>query len=483
MIKPFLFKPFLFLCSCLFIIGLLPSCKTVNINAAAPDKVAPTAPNLAPVPSTINVPVSFNVKQLENRINQELNGVIYKDDNIEDDNYKMTITKNGQITVTADNDKVSFNVPLHIWVMGRWQLDVCSFCPKLSKTQTAEFDIVVTSQSTIALTEDWKIKTQTIGDYTWGNQKPTLDIGPVKIPISSVIDIALKPQMGKLSARFDQELQNRVNIKDYIQKAWIAAQQPILVDKDYQTWLIVTPTEVSATPLKAKAGQLNLTVGIKAIIQTISGGMPQPVVNTVLPKLNTHDGVSDDFNIGLSGDITYTLASDILRKQVGGQTYKFDDDKYQMTIDSVNLTGNADYILIRLDLRGKQLKGGSKDIKGTVYMQGVPYYDPADMSIKVKDLQYNIKSKNVLVKSAGWLLKAGFENQLKKYMIFPVKDKLEDTKKMVQNGINNNGHINDNITLKGTLNSLEPQGIYLTPNSLKAMVNAKGKINIVLEKL
>jgi len=465
------------------LIGFLTSCKTVSINSSPPDKVSPTAPNLAIVPSTINVPVSINVKQLENRVNQELTGVIYKDDNIKDNNYKMTITKTGQITVSADNNKITFNVPLHIWVEGRWQLDVCSFCPKLSKTQDAEFDIVVTSQSSISLTENWQIKTQTIGDYSWGNQKPSLDIGPIKIPVSSVIDIALKPQMDKISARFDQEIQKRVNIKDYVLKAWVAAQQPVLVDKTYNTWLVISPSEVSATALQAKSGQLNMTIGIKATIQTISGEMPHPVINNTLPNLKTHDGISDDFNIGLSGEISYTLASEILRQQIGKQTYKFDDDKYQMTVDSINLTGNADYVLIRLDLKGRQLKGESKDINGTVYMQGVPYYDAIDMSIKVKDLQYNIKTKNVLIKSAGWLLKAGFENQLKKYLVFPVKDKLEQTRQMVQSSINNNSHINDNISFKGTITTLEPQGIYLTPTSLKAMVNAKGKITIYIDKL
>jgi hypothetical protein len=458
------------------------SCKTTNINAEAPDKVLPTAPNIAIAPSVINVPVSIPVKQLEGRINQELNGVIYKDDNIEDDNYKMTITKNGKITVNADNNKILFAIPLHIWVMGRWQWEPCSICPKISKTQSSEFDIVVTSQSSVSLTENWQVKTETTGDYTWGQQKPNLEIGPIKIPISGVVDLALKPQMAKISARFDQEIQNRINIKDYAKKAWIAAQQPIQIDKTYNTWLVLTPSEISATPLQAKAGQLNMTIGIKTLIETVSGSMPQPVIDQNLPKLTTHNGINDDFNLGLSGEISYALASDILSKQVGGQTYNFDDNKYQMKIDSISLNGNADYVLIKIDLNGKQVKGG-KPIKGTVYMQGVPYYDQNDMTIKVNDLKYSVKTKNVLVKSANWLLKAGFENQLKKYLVFPIKDRLEESRKMVQTSLNNNSRINDNAYYKGTITSLEPQGIYLTPTSLKAIVNAKGKITIIVDKL
>jgi hypothetical protein len=467
----------------LVMIGLMASCKSVNISSEAPEKELPTVPNFVLAPSVINVPVSFSVTQIESRVNQELNGVIYRDDNIEDDNYKMIITKTGTIKVNADNNKVSFTIPLHIDVTGRWKQELCSICPKVDMQRSSSFDIVVKTQSTVALTENWQVKTETTGDYDWGNQRPSLDIGPISIPLSSVIDLALRPQMNRISARFDQEIHNRINIKDYVQKAWVTAQQPILVDNIYNTWLVMSPMEVSATSLQANAGKLFATIGIKALIETVSGNMPHPVINTTLPKLTTHNGTNDDFNIGLSGEITYALASDILKKQIQGQTYHFDDNKYEMTVDSIELTGNADYVLIRMDLAGKQQKGGKKKINGRVYMQGVPYYDPADMSIKVKDLKYSVKSKNVLLKSASWLLKAGFENQLNKYMVFPVKDRLEEARKMVENSINSGYKINDYATLKGNLKTLEPQGIYLTPNSLKAYVNAKGKISIILDKM
>ena len=116
-------------------------------------------------------------------------------------------------------------------------------------------------------------------------------------------------------------------------------------------------------------------------------------------------------------------------------------------------------------------------------MQGVPYYDPQDMTIKVKNLDYNIKTKNVLIKSAGWLLKAGLENEIKKHLVFSLKDKLEETKQTLQKSISNNVRINENAYFKGTVNSIDPQAIYLTPYSMVATVNAKGSITIVVDKL
>src|SRR6185437_11146264 len=66
-----------------FICGVsvfLPSCKTMSINSEPPDKSLATVPRIPQVLSVINVPVSIPVIQLQNRINQELSGIIYKDD-------------------------------------------------------------------------------------------------------------------------------------------------------------------------------------------------------------------------------------------------------------------------------------------------------------------------------------------------------------------------------------------------------------------
>jgi hypothetical protein len=66
---------------------------------------------------------------------------------------------------------------------------------------------------------------------------------------------------------------------------------------------------------------------------------------------------------------------------------------------------------------------------------------------------------------------------------FPIKDKIEDARKMVQDGLNKNGRINNSILLKGTITSLVPKGIYLTPTAIKAVVYGKGNVSVIIDKL
>src|SRR5439155_21796799 len=127
---------------------------------------------------------------------------------------------------------------------GHWEWKACSFCPTLGKSESTEFNLTVNTKSAVSMTEDWKLKTQTIGNYEWEDKKPYIELGPIKMPLSGIIDVALKPQMSQLSSRLDEEIQNRINIKDYVSKAWTEIQKPILIDQNLKAWLVVQPQEV-----------------------------------------------------------------------------------------------------------------------------------------------------------------------------------------------------------------------------------------------
>jgi hypothetical protein len=466
----------------LFVLLLLTSAcsHTTNITAEQPQKTTPEQTWQRKL-STINVPVAFPVKQLEARLNKEFNGVLYKDDNIDDDNVKVTVTKIGNIGITADNNRIYFTVPVHIWAMGRWEWEPCSFCPKLSKTQATEFDMTIRTQSTVAVTESWQIKTTTTGDYSWGQQKPYIEIGPLKIPMSAVIDYALKPQVNSITARLDQELQNRIKLKDMVQNAWNTMQQPLQLNEAYSTWLLISPQEIRVTPLQCKNNEVSMRLGIKSYIETFSGAKPVVGMNPNLPKLITDPNLADNFQMGISGDISYDYATTLAKQQLNGKTFTSSDNKYSFTVNDIAISGNGSKIQVQLDMQGSSGKS-KKSVKGRIFCEGTPYYDADNMTIRIKDFVYSLQTRNVLLKAANWMLGAGLESKIREQLVFPMKDKLAETQKMLQDQLTKGDRIMDNVVLKGNITNLQPEGIYLTPNTMKAVVNAEGRINLYIDK-
>src|SRR5690606_21627982 len=122
-------------------------------------------------------------------------------------------------------------------------------------------------------------------------------------------------------------------------------------------------------------------------------------------------------------------------------------------------------------------------IKGKVYLTALPYYDAATSSIKVRDVDYNLETRDKLLSSASWLAKNKFRSMIQEQISFPLKSQLDDTKKQLQKALNEQGRVHESILLKGTVSEIEPDNIYLTPTAIKAVVNAKGSLIINIDKL
>lgn len=458
--------------------------QTATIKAPAPDQAIAASPVFEQKLSTITVPVSFQVATLENKLNQELNGILYKDDNLEGDNMAVTVSKTGRLGIKAEQNRIYFTVPLHIFAKGRWKWEPCKVCPVIDKSESTEFDVVVKTESLLSFTQDYKVKTATTGDFDWGNTKPTLSIGPLKIGLARFVEPAMQNQMTRLSGMLDQEIQNRLNIRQYVQEAWLKLQQPIQLDKTYNAWLTITPKDIRISPLQAANGQLNLRIGFNSFIQTVTNGKPQVKINPTLPKLITDNQLNDNVQIDLVGEVPYAHATNLLKQQVTGKTFTFENGKQQITINDAHINGSGDKLVVMLDVNGKAKTGlFTKKIVGKVFLKAVPYYDAATTSIRIRQLDYDLQTKDQLLKTASWLAKGKFIQNIEQQINFPVKAQLEQARALLQNSLDQSASVNEAVLIKGTIRSFTPDNIYLTPTSIKAVVNAQGNLTVQIIKL
>ncbi|PRY10885.1 uncharacterized protein DUF4403 [Pontibacter ummariensis] len=457
---------------------------TQKLSATAPEASASGTPQYKPQLSSISVPVSVSIAAMEDKLNQELAGVLYKDDNLEDDNVAVTVAKKGRMTIRAEKDRIFFNIPLQIYAKGRWKWDPCKFCPAVDKTEDTRFDMVIKTESKVGLTEDYRISTVTSGDFEWGNTKPVLELGPLKIGLARFVEPALRSQMTNLSKQLDKELQNHLDMRKYVAEAWQMVQEPVKLDDAMNAWLTIVPKEVRVAPLQAKNGMLNTRLGITSYITVTTDGKPQTQFNKNLPKLIVDSRMSDDIQIGLTANIPYAHASRMLQEQVAKQTYTFEGGKSQITVNDAAITPSGDQLVLMLDVNGKTKAGlFTKKIVGKVYLRGTPYYDPQTASIKVRDVDYDLDTKDKLLNTASWLAKNKFKDMIQEQVNIPVQAQLNEAKKMLQTTLDKQGRINESVLLRGSIKEISPDNIYLSPSGIKAVVNAKGNLTATIDKL
>lgn len=472
----------------LFVLGIVlafQACSsTSTLTATAPPATTATAPTYQPRLSSISIPVAIPLSAIEDKLNQELQGVLYKDDNLDDDNVAVTVLKKGRMTISAERDKIYFSIPLQVYAKGRWKWDPCKVCPSINKTEDTSFDMVVKTESRFGLSEDYKINTITSGSFEWGNTKPYIELGPLKIGLARFVEPALKQQMNLIARQLDQEIQSRLNIRQYVADTWTRMQQPVKLDNNLNAWLRVEPQEVRMAPLYAHNGSLHTRLGITSYIHVTTDGKPQAQINHTLPRLILDNRMQDDIQIGLTATVPYTHASSMLQQQVRNQTYTFEDGKSQVTVKDAAITPSGEQLVLMLDVDGKTKAGlFTKKLVGKIYLRGTPYYDPETASIRLRDIDYDLDTKDMLLSTASWLAKNKFKEMIQSEVSIPVQSQLTDVRTMLQHTLDTSGRMHESVLLRGAVNELVLETIYLSPTGIKAIVNASGNLTATVDKL
>jgi hypothetical protein len=414
--------------------------------------------------STLNIPIDIPVSEIETQLNTQLQNLLFEDDKLEDDNLMLKVWKREKVTLTATGNVFDVVIPLKIWAKAG----------KFGIYKELEFALNAKIATQLTLTPDWQLKTVTTPKgYEWVS-KPVFELGFIKIPITGIIENILDEQIPNVSKELDKYVGEKVEIKKYVQQAWTQIQNPYELSKEYETWLKVTPIEIQMTPIQGKDKRAKAILGIKTYTETIIGEKPQIEINPNLPPLKIANAINDEFTIGLSGEISHKQAEKMLSGMMTGQTYKFQNGKYSITVKNLELYGNEDRLIIATDLEGS--------LTGKVYFAGVPFYNPVTKSVEIKNLDYEIDTKNKLLKAASWLAHGKFTRMLAENFKFPVGEQIEQAKKLVQDNLKDY-KLSKGIFLNGTLQKLEPRQVYITPKSIIATIEATGKATIRIEGL
>lgn len=421
--------------------------------------------------STVHVPVSIALSDVERQINGQVSGLIYEDNSFEDnhnDNFMTKVWKRGTIIVNAEDSLFHFTVPLRIWVKAG--VSVLGFM----QYKETEFEIDLRFKTKFDLDRDWSVNTQTQADgYGWV-RRPTVSVIGVNIPITNLVGRMIDKNLGSITRALDQQVRRNVDLRTPVLKAWNTLREPYLISQKYRTYLQVVPRRVLITPLRFEGHVIRATIGIEGFTLTTTGAKPDVRPAVSLPDLTVVQRVKDDFQIGLLSEASYTEAAKLAAEEFVGKTYSFSDNRYSITVTSMDLYGQNDNLIIKAGLKGT--------ITGDIYLRGRPYYDAQTQTISLKDLKYDLDTRNVLQRSASWLLQGTFARTLEKQLTIPVGSYIADMQKLLQQQLMNN-QLTKGVTVNGHIDEIRPDQVYLTPTALLAVVNARGRIDVRVDGL
>ncbi|MCO6492981.1 MAG: DUF4403 family protein [Phaeodactylibacter sp.] len=408
--------------------------------------------------SVINIPVDVNLRELERSLNRQLNGVIYEDQNLNDgDNMRIRAEKRQDIRLGVDSQLIKYRVPLSLWI----QYDL-----GISKVE-ADGELSIDFKTAFAITEDWNIITVTeVVRHDW-LKKPRLRMGAVNLPIGFIADLVLENSKKALTRNIDKLVQDQFALREMVGEAWGKMYEPLLVSETYNTWLAVNPQAIGMTPLDMKGDRIRGTIFVESLPRVFIGRAPDKIRPLPLPPLQLRREAGDDFTIYLNTEISYEEAERIAKGQLVGET--FSQGKRSVRVEDMELYGQGNKIVVNTALSGSY--------NGSIYLVGQPVYNFSKNSIEIEKLDYELSTRNFLLKSAGWLLKSTMKNKIEENMNFLMDYNLREMQGQFQEQLQEY-KITEDITLKGELEQLAIQNAYLAPESIIVSLALNGRLNI-----
>jgi len=258
------------------------------------------------------------------------------------------------------------------------------------------------------------------------------------ININNVLLSQLKPQLGTFAKMIDQEVAKQ-DLKPYILPVWKALQEDIKIDQ--VGYLRFQPQQLSLGELSMNGTQLTFSIGLKAAPVITPESQTKP--SSALPNLSPYQK-NESFALG--------------------------KEKIQVTY--MKLFPANEKLGVEVGFTGTK--------KGVFYLLGNPEFDSKSGHLKLKNVEYDIATKNVLIKSAKWLLDETIRKKLEEQMDFDMSDVVNSTKKSINESLNQK--MDFGVQLKGALTALDIVGWDINSKNLVVRAKTKGDLQVIVNQ-
>ena len=262
----------------------------------------------------------------------------------------------------------------------------------------------------------------------------------------------------------DNNLLQNFYVRQMAGKAWDALQGPVKLTDDL--FLLINPRAATISPLSGPGDTMSVVVGLLAKPKIVARPLP-PAPAQPLPTLNlTTVPPEKGFHIALESEVSFEYLGNELTKKMGGRVYPANGGT--IVIEKVTLYGSGDSVVVAVRVKG--------EVRGTIYLTGAPLYDESARSFTLRNLEYTVDTKEVLVKAADWLLHSRLKDSLAERATWYIGDRIDAYKDLLSRALNRN--VNEHVNISGKIRDLRPVSVGITTNAIKAVLVADGTVEV-----
>lgn len=445
----------------------------------------PSIPDYLKTNSSFNLPISIPIKEFDNSISNNIPKKINFNNEIKCPETPLPKEEKcvvkGDITLSkfklsGENNslKSSVNIQGKVKLTIDYRIDFGFGTEGKQTDKNLHFKGDLSINSFPSIDKNWNFNPNLKGTVNFS--KAYVHFGP-KISVRGEAKKNLEPLFNKELKKIGTNFSSKNNLKKYIKPLWDDLKNPILLDSINNLWLIVNPSNIYTSDFKIKNDTINFGVGLDIENKIYLG--KKPINNShinEIPYLQKRKKSSDKISLRVPKLINYSHLSTLLNKHLSGEEITL-DKKTKITLSDIKLIGDDKYIYIGFIFKAK--RGWFLRAKGEMYFKALPIV--IDNKIEFTGVDFDIKTKNVILNSAEWLFNKKIINSIENETKFDLNKDLNNAMSQINNSLSKLS--NDFYKVNAKMTDISIQKIIPQKEGLIIHSSANGKINTTIKNI
>ncbi|MBL0224835.1 MAG: DUF4403 family protein [Geobacteraceae bacterium] len=405
-------------------------------------------------PSTLNLSITTTATDLAALINRSLPNKLYEGQGML--GTTVIVTRTGPVGVTAADDYINLYVPVQLVFSNTF-------------SQSYPLPAGLRFKVRLQVTADWRIVTELIYTGLSEGLADTIKLGPLSLKPKGAVEGITQPVQRYLAPIIDAKVNDAVRLREKVAPIWAGAFAPVLVSKEYNTWLKLTPERVAMSPIRATDNQVRLALGLVAGAELIVGPKPEGAPPRPLPPVRVTSTIDKGFHLQLGVEIRFADLLAALQPVLIDKTFGTDR---KVTVKAFSLKGIEGRLAVCLTTTGA--------FEGELTILAKPVYNPAENTLTFEEVDFDTRDAGWLVTTGSWLFGSGIRGTIKDKLDSAVAGQLAEARRKADAKLAS-VRITDRVTLSGTLSGLSPGPATVYDDRLTLQVTARGETGISLK--
>ncbi|MHC1697194.1 MAG: DUF4403 family protein [Geobacteraceae bacterium] len=405
-------------------------------------------------PSSINLSIEASTTDLAAIMNKSLPKELYQGQG--GLGTSVTVLRTGPVVVTASDNFIYLTLPVQL-----------TFSYAFYESHPLRAGLRFKAK--VNVTPDWRLKTELYYTGMSDNLADSFKLGPLSLKPKNLVENITQPVQRLLAPIIDAKVNESLQLRSKIAPLWENAFSPKLVNKEFNTWLKLTPEKIVMSPLLAANNRIRLSIGVITGAGISVGSKPVAAPVKALPPVQLLPAFDKSFHLQLAADIFFADLVTALNPVLLDKT--FGTDK-KITINKFDLKGEDGRLVVVLTTTG--------DFVGELTLFAKPAYNPENNSLTFEDIDFDTKNAGWLVSAGSWLFSSPIRDTIKTKLDTAVVEQLEKARLKASSALSS-VQVAEHVTLTGAVKSLSLGEAKVVNDRLSVQVVAQGESSVSLK--